>query len=316
MKDYLKPLFKKTELFIDKIILKIDKLFEIINKLPILYIKFFNNIFDNIFNVINDNFNKNTNIARLLRYISYPWSILIVKLYKLLFFNNFKALIFTPGVHMIRAKVGGGKSLASFILAEIYLDDTGLGSYFTSPVEKPQITDDGNFLYVYHRVISMDNYYKKGKKVLNYNTDKYKIIHKDERHLEYNPRLNNRKDYNERFIPEQKDEILMRHEGFTHIYKYSQYMKLDSQDMDALTYMHDVETVKDIPIKRWLDTGALNYIPVILKFTTYKIDINFDGSMKRYKVGSSKIRIPFELLKRFNTYAESYRNAGLPVDFK
>lgn len=217
---------------------------------------------------------------------------------------------------MIRAKVGGGKSLASFVLAEIYLEETGLGSYFTSPVEKPSVTEDGEWLYVFHRVINTDDYYKGGKKVLNYNTDKHKVIHKDERHIEYNPRLNNTSDYKNKFIPEQKDEILMRHEGMEYIYKYSQYMKLDSQDMDALTYMHDVETVKDIPISRWLDTGELNYIPVVLKFTTFVIEITFDGGMKRKKVGSCKIPIPYHLLQRFDTHAERYRNAGLPVDYK
>ena len=217
---------------------------------------------------------------------------------------------------MIRAKVGGGKSLASFVLAEIYLQETGLGSYFTSPVEKPSVTADGEWLYVFHRVINTDDYYKDGKKILNFNTDKYKAIHKDERHLEYKPRLNKRHDYNNKFIPVQKDEILMRHEGIEYIYKYSQYMKLVSQDMDALTYMHDVETRKDIPIRRWLDTGELNYIPIKLKFTTYVVEISFDGRMKRKKVGSCKIPIPYDLLQRFDTHAERYRNAGLPVDYK
>ena len=217
---------------------------------------------------------------------------------------------------MVRAKVGGGKSLSSFILAEIYLEETGKGSYFTSPVEKPSVTEDGEWLYVFHRVIDTDKYYKGGNKVLNYNTEKYKVMHKDERHLEYNPRNNKSKDYNNKFMVEQQDEILMRHQGFESIYKYSQYMKLDSQDMDALTYMHDVETVKDIPIRRWLDTGELNFIPIALKFTTFKIEIEFDGTMRRKKIGSCKIPIPYQLLQRFDTHAESGRYAGLPVDFK
>jgi hypothetical protein len=314
-KDYLKPIYQKMDPFFAFLTLKIDIILNSIFKVPRYLLKLYNNIIDGMDDIIYSRFNKQTSLARLLRFISYPWSLIIPITYKIMFKNRFnKALLFTPGVHMIRAKVGGGKSLASFILAEIYLEDTGRASYFTSPVEKPSISDDG-WLYVYHRVINTDNYYKNGKKILNYNTEKYKVIHKDERHMEYNPRLNNRKDYNDKFIPEQKDEILMRHEGFSHIYKYSQYMKLDSQDMDALTYMHDVETIKDIPIKRWLNSGALNYIPVILKFTTYKIDITFDGGMKRYKVGSCKIPIPFELLKRFDTHAESYRNSGLPIDF-
>jgi hypothetical protein len=37
--------------------------------------------------------------------------------------------------------------------------------------------------------------------------------------------------------------------------------------------------------------------------------------MKRKKVGSCKIQVPYELLQRFDTHAESKRYAGLPVDY-
>lgn len=108
----------------------------------------------------------------------------------------------------------------------------------------------------------------------------------------------------------------MRHQGISHIYKYSQYTKLDSQDMQALTYMHDVETVKDIPIKRWLNTGLFNYIPVKIKVSTFIIDVSFKGEMQRKKINTCKIPIPYELLERFDTHAEKYRDAGIPVDYK
>lgn len=316
-KDYIQPIFSKVELIIDKVVHQAERGLDALSFGPHLFLKRYNDIIASFDDQLYDRLNKNTSIARLLRYISLPWSIIIPKGYKYFFSNSFgKYLLFVPGVHMIRAKVGGGKSLSSFILAEMYLDDTGRGSYFTSPVEKPQVTDDGEWLFVRHRVIDTRDYYQNGKKVMNYNTEKYKVIHKDERHLDYNPRLNNTKDYKDRFIPEQKDEILMRHEGFTHIYKYSQYFKLDSQDMQALTFMHEVETLKTIPTKLWLETGRFDYIPVLLKFITYKIEFQFDGSMKRKKVGSCKIQVPYELLQRFDTHAESKRYAGLPVDYK
>ncbi len=108
----------------------------------------------------------------------------------------------------------------------------------------------------------------------------------------------------------------MRHQGITHVYKYSQYTKLDSQDMQALTYMHDVETVKDIPIQRWLETGEFPFIPIKIKVSTFVIDVSFKGEMKRKKIGSCRIPITFEQLKRFDTHAEKYRDAGIPVDYK
>lgn len=318
MKNYVEIIFSKSESIIDEIVHRADTGLDAFSHIPSFLLTKYNQIVENIDDQIYDRFNKETRIARLLRYGSFPWSVIIPKGYKYFLSNQYgKALIFTPGVHMIRAKVGGGKSLTSFILAEIYLEETGKGSYFTSPVEKPLVTEDGEWLYVYHRYINLDDYYdNNGRKIKRFNTEKHKVIHKDERHLEFNPRQNTTTDYKNKFLPQQRDEILMRHQGMTHVYKYSQYTKLDSQDMQALTYMHDVETVKDIPIRRWLETGELNYIPIVLKFTTYVIEVAFDGPMKRKKVGSCKIAIPYELLQRFDTHAEKYRDAGLPVDFK
>jgi len=269
-------------------------------------------VMDQIYNRMN----KHTPVGKSMRYLGLPYSLLIPKLYKHFYHNEGEALLFSSGVHMVSASVGGGKSLLSFVLAEINRERTGLASYFTSPVEKPSVTEDGKFLYVYHRYINLDDYHdENGKKIKRFNTSKHKIIMKDEVHLKFNPRMNNTKEYKKKYIPQQKDEILMRHEGITHIYKFSQYKKLDSQDMQALSYMHDVETKKDIPIKDWLNTGDFNYRPVMLKVSTYVIDVAFDGSMKRKKVGSCKLEVSAELLERYDTHAERYQIAGLPVDY-
>ena len=255
--------------------------------------------------------------GKKLRYASLPWSIAIPKIYKWMNSNSYDRLpIFIPGMHMIRARVGGGKSLASLVLAEMTLEHTGFASYFTSPVEKPQLSEDSSYWYVMHRVVNMNDYYKDGKKVKNFNTEKYKNMHKDERHLDYNPRMNKGKEYNAKFISEHEDHLLMRHDGFEHIFMYSQHMKLDSQEMDSLTLMHEVETVKDIPIKRWLEDGGFKYIPIKLKFTSYIIEIDFDGSMKRKVFKTWKIPVPYDVLLRFETHAEKHKHAGLPVDYK
>lgn len=254
---------------------------------------------------------------RKLRYLSLPWSASIPWIYKWVHSNAYDRLpIFIPGMHMIRARVGGGKSLTSLVIAEMTLEHTGFASYFTSAVEKPQLSEDGTYWYVMHRVIKLSDYYKDGKKSMNFNTKKYKNIHKDERHLEFNPRMNKTKEYNSRFIPEHEDDLLMRHTGFEHKFMYSQHMKLDSQDMDAITLMHEVETVKDIPIKRWLEDGGFKYIPIKLKFTSYTIEIDFDGSMKRKVFRKWKLQVPYEVLNKFETHAEKDKYAGLPYDYK
>lgn len=255
--------------------------------------------------------------AKKLRIAALPWSLIIYYGYKLMHMNDFENIpLLKEGMHMVRSRVGGGKSLTSLVLAELVLRKTGLPSYFTSPVEKPRLSEDKRYYYVMHRVVNTDDYYKDGRKVKNFNAAKRPYFHKDERHLDYNPRMNKGKAYNKKWIPEHEDELLMRHNKFKVIIKYSQHLKLDSQEMDALTYMHEVETKKDIPIKRWLDDGTFIYIPVKLKFDTYKIEVNFDGSMKRKLVKKWELPVPYEVLAIFDTHAESYKHAGLPLDYK
>jgi len=255
--------------------------------------------------------------AKKLRYASFPWSLVILYGYKLLHTNDFENIpLLKEGMHLVRSRVGGGKSLTSLVLAELTLNTTGYPSYFTSPVEKPRLSEDGRYYYVMHRVVNTDDYYQEGKKVKNFNAALRPYFHKDERHLDYNPRLNKGKEYNKKWVPEHEDELLMRHDKFKVIIKYSQHMKLDSQEMETLTYMHEVETRKDIPIKRWLEDGRFNYIPVKLKFHTYVIDFDFEGNHRRKLVKKWSLPVPYEVLQIFDTHAESYKHAGLPMDYK
>lgn len=254
--------------------------------------------------------------AKTLRYLSFPWSLVILYGYKLLHTNDLENIpLLKEGMHLVRSRVGGGKSLTSLVLAELTLNTTGLPSYFTSPVEKPRLSEDGRYYYVMHRVVNTDDYYRDGKKVKNFNAANRPYFHKDERHLDYNPRMNKGKEYNKKWVVEHEDELLMRHDKFKTIIKYSQHMKLDSQEMETLTYMHEVETKKDIPIKRWLEDGKFNYIPVKLKFHTYAIEYDFEGNHKRKLVKRWALPVPYEVLQIFDTHAEAYKHAGLPMDY-
>lgn len=321
MIDIPAVVFKEIEKTFDLIITNYDKGLNALAKPPRLVLEKFNELSTEVIDGIHSQLKRDTFAAEVIRKGSLPYSAYIRKAYKYYFLSRNSPPIFHPGVHMVRASVGGGKSLLSYILAELYRIKTGLGCYFTSPVEKPRLSEDERFYYVYHRVINLDDYFmydndkEKYVKIKKFNTAKHKVMHKDERHLDYNPRENNTKAYKDRFIAQQQDEILMRHQGITHIYKYTQYMKLDGQDMQALTYMHDVSTVKDIPLSRWLEDGNFNIIPVKLKIKTYKLDVSFDGSLKRIKIATYTLDVPFELLQNFDTHAESYRDNQLPVDY-
>jgi hypothetical protein len=314
MFDKTNDLLNKAQTQFDKLMHHLDRSIDAFsyraNKVIKKCSKLGNGVIDIIYNLYEPN-------ARIIRYLTLPWGIAIPKVKKILDKNKYDNLpIFIPGMHMIRSRVGGGKSLTSMILAEMTLKETGHPSYFTSAVEKPQLSEDGKYWYVMHPVVKMSDYYKDGKKILNFNTEKYKNIHKDERHLQYNPRMNKSSKYNDTFIPEHEDHLLMRHDGFDNIFMYSQHMKLDAQDMDSITLMHEVETVKDIPVKRWLDDGRFNYIPVKLKFISYSVEVKFDGSMERKFYRSWNLPVPYDVLQRFDTYAEKHKHAGLPYDFK
>lgn len=267
-----------------------------------------------LLNSINDFYKNN---SKLLRHLSLPYSVLIPVVYKRIKLPSFESIpLLVPGLHQVRSKVGGGKSLTSFTLAEYCLEQYGYASYLTSAVEKPQLSEDGKYFYVMHRVIDPKDYYMSGKKIMNYNAKKYPYFHKDERHLSYNPRLNKTKQYNDTWIPEHEDELLMRHDGFRVIIKYSQHMKLDAQEMENLTFMHEVETKKDLTIRNWLKNGQYDFVPVKLVFYTYTIEVEFDGTMKRKFYKKWKLPVTQEILDKYDTLAEKNKHAGLPVDYK
>jgi len=316
MRDFLEKPMEKTELVLDKIMHRTEDGLDAFMRVPRVITDKFMDLVQNSIDKLYETAGPHTSLGRLQRHLSLPWSILIPKLYKYLYSNQYnRALIFRPGVHMVWANVGGGKSLLSYVLAEMHRLETGLCSYFTAAVEKVRISEDGQWKYVYHRVINTSNYYSKGKKILNFNTKKYPIWFKDERHLDYTPRMNKTKEYNDTFVPEHKDELVMRHLGFTHIYKFTQHPRLDLMEMETLTYMHEVTCIKDIPVPRWLASGGFDVIPVRLKIETFKVQAGFDGIIKRKRIQKCNIDVPFEVLNNFDTYSERNRSAGLSVDF-
>ncbi|HLT00216.1 MAG TPA: hypothetical protein VK005_01860 [Acholeplasma sp.] len=316
MVEKIDTLYEKLDQRFDKLMhlmeTFLDAFFHVIDKSLFKVSIFFKQVLDKLSELIQAN-------SKFLRYVSFPWSSIIPKVW-VWWFKNSKPNypILQPGMHMVRAPVGGGKSLTSATIAYIQLQLTGYPSYFTAKVEKPKLTDDGKFWYTTHRVIDLADYYKDGKKVKEFNTKNRKFIHKDERSLEYLPRENRSKEYNNKFIPEHKDELIMRHKGFLGIYKYSQHFKLDALEMDALTYMHDVSIVKDLPVGQWLKDGELRIFPTLIYVESYKVATDFKGVTERYLVCDPYfIEIPYEeVLMNFDTTAEANRDAGLPLDYE
>lgn len=309
---------------IDKVIIKIesylDNALEFITKFTDAFfnlIKYIGIIFDKfsstVMYFVESIYSK---FGVIIRSLSMPWGYGIIygHIYYLKRLVTRYPLL-RPGIQMVRAKVGGGKSLTSFVIASLVLKRTGHPSYMTAAVEKPKLSEDGKYWYVLHPVVSLDDYYSKGKKHKRFNTKKYKNFHKDENHLRHNPRLNKTKEYNEKYIPEHQDELVMRHQGFQTITKYSQHPKLDIQDMETIDLMHEVETIKDIRIKDWIDSGKYNYVPVKLRFQSYFINTDFEGKISRTLFKEWELPVPYEVLLDFETYAEKNRDSHLPLDF-
>lgn len=241
----------------------------------------------------------------ILRYAGFPYSILIPYIWKIYIMNRTESLpTDKEGIHFFRAPVGGGKSLTSFVLAERALKLTGFASYFSSAVEKPMLSEDGKYYYVMHKVQKLEDVYVDGKRAKEWDYEKYPYVNKDERHLRYNPRVNKSKKYNEAWLLEHEDELLMRHEGAKRIYKFSQHMKLDGQEMETAIYMHDIAVVKGLPYSQWLKDGKLRIYPYRIKFETFVIDYGFDGSVKRKLIRKWSLPVPMEVLDRFDTHAE------------
>lgn len=246
-----------------------------------------------------------------LRYMGYPWTLIIPKIYEYYYFKRFEAILTDKeGIHFFRSPVGGGKSLTSLVLAERALKLTGFASYFTSAVEKPQlgVDDDGKeYWFVMHKVQKLDEFYVDGKRTSEWDYDRYPYVNKDERHLRFNPRMNKTSEYNKAWLVEHEDELLMRHEGAKRIYKFSQHMKLDTQEMETAVYMHDIRAIKGLPAHQWLKDGVLRIYPYAINFDTYQIEYSFEGDMKRNLVGKWSLAVPIEVLDKFDTHAERRR---------
>ena len=216
-----------------------------------------------------------------------------------------------PGIHLVRSNPGGGKSMLAFQKSNELAEDTGFPSYQTSRIEKPRLSEDGKFWVVRHPVIDIKSLYSKGKKILQFDTRKYKSLFIDEFHYMNNPRLNKTTDYNAFFLPFLNDLILIRHEGFdNNIYLFSQVPMNDVQLMSILANYHEIELKKGVNYWRWIRTGVFEVIPLYWKIQTFTIDRS-DPSRK-FLYRKWKKRVDPDELEYFDTHAMKNEFSNLP----
>lgn len=306
--DKIEAGFEKTELFLDKLLHQSERAMDAILSISGKALDKLHSISNFIMKKYHDLVN---NYSKPLRYLGFPWTLIIPKVWEFYYLRKQEAIpTDKEGIHFFRSPVGGGKSLTSLVLAERALKLTGYASYFSSPVEKPQrgVDPDGNeYWYVMHKVEKLENVYVDGKRAKEWDYDRYPYVNKDERHLRFNPRMNKTREYNQAWLVEHEDELLMRHEGAKRIYKFSQHMKLDTQEMETAVFMHDIRAVKGLPALQWLKDGLLRVYPYVIMFNTYQIEYSFEGDMKRTLVAKWNLAVPMEVLEKFDTHAERRR---------
>lgn len=257
-----------------------------------------------------------TAIYGFFRWTTIPLNYIIVRSWLWYIFRlSFHEPLDDTGVHLLRSNPGGGKSMLAYQKSNEVADRTGYASYHTSRIEKPHLTEDKKFYAVHHRVINLKNYYKKGKKIMQFNTNMYKSLHVDEFHYMNNSRLNKTTEYNDFFIPFLNDLILMRHQGFEHnIYLYSQVPNNDVQIMSILCHYHEIELTKGVDYWRWIRTGKFEIIPKHWRIETYNIDRSNPTKKKLHRVWKKKVDV--DNLIYFDTFAMAHEHTNLPVDYK
>jgi len=252
------------------------------------------------------------------RFLTIPFNWLIIRTWLWYVLRAFDSQPYlTNKLKQWKGEPGAGKSLSSFVIAEMIREETGMASYFTAQVEKPRLSECGTYWYVYHRVIKLSDYYKNYQKVMNFNTEKYSTIWKDENNVRQNYRFNKDKEYNAEFKPEHDDEVLLRHLGFKHgMNVISQQTKTDSQRMETVGFYFEVnKTVKGIDYIKWLFDGVFEIVPRKIKIDVYTLDIGW-GENKRKFYRKISLRVPRDILDHYETLSEKNRFSHLRIDYK
>lgn len=312
----LEKIMNKYELCIDRV-LETTELFlnfqeNIIKKITDFLNRFFNFILDSYQNIT-------TRCYTFFRWSTIPFNFIIKRTWLWYIFRlTGDEPLDETGVHYVRAKPGGGKSMLAKQKADETLEKYGYPSYLTHQIEKPKLTEDEKFWYVNHRVINLRSYFdSKGNQIKQFNTDIYKQMHVDEFHIENNPRRNKEKEYNSFFIPFLNQLLSIRHDGFDYnIYLYSQIPNNDIQIMSTITKYHEIKLVKGLPYWKWIRDGKFIIVPVKWKIKTYEIVIGEGGSIKRklYRVWSKAVN--YDRLDDFDTHAMRGNKKHLPKDYE
>lgn len=177
-----------------------------------------------------------------------------------------------PGLYIITAPPGGGKSSLAYELMERAKRKNGKGSYINTAIERPRIDYNKMFYYSYHQRYKISDFFKDNDIVAYPNHLLFNQLHIDEAHLLWNYRNAMTKDYKDTFIPFMEYAVGVRH-YIGHIFMYTQLSKVDTQaESLANGNLYQVRIKKGFDYKRWLIDGVFKltikgwYIDKVVKY--------------------------------------------------
>ena len=221
---------------------------------------------------------------RVLRTMTRPFNKWWIKLWEDMQKKGEAEYLDIPGMHLITALQGGGKSSLMFHKSVEYRYRMGKGMYVNTHFEKPYYDDIGGFEYVYNKYFENDEFFRDGKLRKRPNYKLFCGFIFDEEAKFNNHRLNKQKSYNNTFLGRQDLCVGMRHLKCPYILIASQLDKIDNQALGLIKYMHEVEIDKGVNYQKWLRDGIFETTILGWNITTYKFS-RTNGYYNKYEIG-------------------------------
>lgn len=243
-------------------------------------------------------------LSKIKKYIVFRY--LVIKQVLKHLFTRKKNPIFNFGTHFVEGLSGAGKTLlVNYMLQESTNDNQFFYTNMDQFEKSKQV------------VIDLNNIFQEGKQIAKLpqivNGKYCNGLILDEINLNFNRRLNNRRDYNDLFVPLMGMMVTHRHQNLPRIYLMGQAQRLqDTQLMKVIRYKHFVKSRKTYSFNHFLKTQKLSKIPKKIKVMHYVKadfeDVNGEPVYIKYKTSTIKID--------YQKHVATYNHLGFAKQFQ
>lgn len=232
-------------------------------------------------------------------------------------------LFLIPGIHYIVALPGGGKSSIIYDITDEIRFKTGKSAYVNVEMEIPYLDQQRLAYTVNRRLFEVEEFFgieydpQKDKhlatQLKSFDTEHFNTIVMDEWLANNNHRQNKTNDYNNKVIPMITFFARMRHASIPYVYIASQIDTTDTQIMSFFKFIHEVEIVRDIPVRKWIKDGLFEKDIIGWHVYTYAFKRGKKGIEKTLIKEWFKPKFSMEF-NRFNSLNQAHIFANLPKD--